>query len=326
MTGGSHYANRKMWLKILFWAVVWSGTWLMAVVSDVSLPFRIAFGFLHILSHILIALNIAHDANHSALSPRRWVNQLVSFSFDLVGGSSLAWRLTHNYSHHGFVNVEGLDAGADGRGIVRFTSNAPWKPLHRYQHLYSPVLYCFVVLNVIFNRDFQVLFSFYKSRKFKIPLWEIAAFFAFKIFYFTYVLLIPWLILPYSFFSIFAVFVLSQLVVGQFLIFIQMGHLNEFAEFPAANGDQSGTSDIDVLSTTCDFGASNKLGSWLLGGINIHTVHHLRPDICHVHYRELLPIVIETAREFGIPYVSEDRILRGYTSHYRLLKMLGQPN
>ncbi len=31
-------------------------------------------------------------------------------------------------------------------------------------------------------------------------------------------------------------------------------------------------------------------------------VHHLFPNICHTHYPAIAPIVLQTCREFGIPY------------------------
>lgn len=31
-------------------------------------------------------------------------------------------------------------------------------------------------------------------------------------------------------------------------------------------------------------------------------VHHLFPNICHTHYPAIAPIVIDTCREFEIPY------------------------
>jgi len=31
-------------------------------------------------------------------------------------------------------------------------------------------------------------------------------------------------------------------------------------------------------------------------------VHHLFPNVCHTHYPAIAPIVLDTCREFGIPY------------------------
>ena len=34
----------------------------------------------------------------------------------------------------------------------------------------------------------------------------------------------------------------------------------------------------------------------------LQVVHHLFPNICHTHYPAIAPIVVDTCREFGIPY------------------------
>lgn len=34
----------------------------------------------------------------------------------------------------------------------------------------------------------------------------------------------------------------------------------------------------------------------------MQVVHHLFPNICHTHYPAIAPIVMDTCREFGIPY------------------------
>lgn len=34
----------------------------------------------------------------------------------------------------------------------------------------------------------------------------------------------------------------------------------------------------------------------------VQVVHHLFPNVCHTHYPAIAPIVVDTCREFGIPY------------------------
>ena len=34
----------------------------------------------------------------------------------------------------------------------------------------------------------------------------------------------------------------------------------------------------------------------------LQVVHHLFPNICHTHYPAIAPIVVDTCREFGVPY------------------------
>ena len=45
-----------------------------------------------------------------------------------------------------------------------------------------------------------------------------------------------------------------------------------------------------------------------------------------LHYPAIAPLVEETCREFGVRYVALETFRQGVASHYRLLKVMGQPN
>ena len=82
---------------------------------------------------------------------------------------------------------------------------------------------------------------------------------------------------------------------------------------------------VHQLESTVDFARGNPLVSWYLGGLNFQVVHHLFPQVCHVHYPALSRIVEETCREFGVRYSAHRSFLAGVVSHYRWLRELGRP-
>jgi len=49
----------------------------------------------------------------------------------------------------------------------------------------------------------------------------------------------------------------------------------------------------------------------------------LFPNICHVHYPAIAPIVRQTAEEFGLPYHQFASIGEAIQSHFGRLKALG---
>ncbi len=61
-----------------------------------------------------------------------------------------------------------------------------------------------------------------------------------------------------------------------------------------------------------------------MGGLNFQVEHHLFPNICHVHYRKIAPIVEQTSKEFGVPYKSKDTFFQAIAAHTRLLRELGK--
>jgi linoleoyl-CoA desaturase len=65
--------------------------------------------------------------------------------------------------------------------------------------------------------------------------------------------------------------------------------------------------------------------SWYVGGLNYQIEHHLFPRVCHVHYRNLSPIVERLAAKHGVPYNDYPTLWQAIRSHYRMLKRLGDP-
>ena len=69
----------------------------------------------------------------------------------------------------------------------------------------------------------------------------------------------------------------------------------------------------------------NRLLSWYVGGLNYQIEHHLFPRVCHVHYRQLNPIVESLAAQHGVPYHSLPTLWQAIRSHYRMLTRFGDP-
>jgi len=65
-----------------------------------------------------IGLSVMHDANHGAYAKNRWVNRLIGYSLNLVGGNATNWKIQHNVKHHTYTNVEGHDEDIAGRHIM----------------------------------------------------------------------------------------------------------------------------------------------------------------------------------------------------------------
>ena len=62
----------------------------------------------------------------------------------------------------------------------------------------------------------------------------------------------------------------------------------------------------------------------IFGGLNYQVEHHLFPNICHVHYKDISKIVKETAIEYNLPYYSYVTFYGAVKDHAKLLKRLGR--
>jgi len=60
--------------------------------------------------------------------------------------------------HHAFVNIHGIDVTLESHGLFRFTPHEPFRWFHKYQHLYTPILYMIVSMHWTIVKDFKWFF------------------------------------------------------------------------------------------------------------------------------------------------------------------------
>ena len=91
------------------------------------------------LSKILENMEIGHNVMHGQWD---WMRdpKLHSSTYDWDNVCPAdEWKHSHNYRHHTFTNIVGLDRDV-GYGILRMAADQPWKPVYLAQPLYNWVL------------------------------------------------------------------------------------------------------------------------------------------------------------------------------------------
>lgn len=266
-------------------------------------------------------LNIGHEAVHNAFSKNARLNLFCAQVFNLVGASGHIWRERHVKSHHVLPNIYGHDSDIAQNKLARIAPATPHIPAHRFQHFYMPGLYLIYTLNWLIYRDFKDARRFFGSPKSAPRQW--AALIFTKIFYFGHALFLPIFVRPEAWTTVFLGFILMQFVLSTttFLVLVS-AHVSEDAVFPEPDfeGKIHHSWAAHQLITTTDFAPENWLVTHLFGGFNHHAVHHLFPQISHVHYPGLTKIVRQTASEFGLPYHCFSSIPEAVFSHFRFLK------
>jgi linoleoyl-CoA desaturase len=277
-----------------------------------------------------IGLSVMHDANHGSYSTKNWVNNLMGASLNVIGGHVINWKVQHNVLHHTYTNVHDVDEDISPRGVLRMAPGSEWRPMHRYQHLYAWFFYGLLTLVWIVFKDYSRLIKYEKEGLLKkqktSALKEWVMLLGSKILYFSYIIVLPIVLLPVTWWQVLIGFVAMHYVSGFILaIIFQPAHVIDGTEYPVADeqGNLENNWAIHQLHTTTNFGHKNRLLSWYVGGLNYQVEHHLFPNVCHVHYRKLAPIVEQTAKEFGLPYKSKDTFLQAFAAHAKVMKELG---
>jgi linoleoyl-CoA desaturase len=277
-----------------------------------------------------IGLAVMHDANHGAYSSKPWVNRLLGLSLNVVGGNAFNWKVQHNVLHHTFTNIHDVDEDISPRGVLRLSPHGDWKRFHRFQHLYAWFFYGLMTLVWVLVKDYVRIQKYHKEgllKKQKTTFWkEWVVLLSSKLAYAMYMFVIPALVLPLAWWQLLIGFIVMHYIAGFILaIIFQPAHVIDGSEYPLP--DEHGKMDnswaIHQLHTTTNFANESRVFSWYVGGLNYQVEHHLFPNICHVHYRDISKIVKATAQEFGLPYKSQRTFFGALVGHARMLKQLG---
>ncbi len=275
-------------------------------------------------------MSVMHDAMHGSFSRKKWLNDLMSNTMYLLGGSVFTWKVQHNILHHTFTNIDGHDEDIASKAIIRLSRHAPLHKVHRFQHLYALFLYSLMTLSKLF-KDFPQLHHYNKTgltrQQNASPAKELIKLSIAKALYLGVFVGLPFLLTDFSWWQILLGFLLTHLTAGMIMsVVFQMAHIVEGASQPLLNeeGNVENEWAIHQLDTTANFARRSRWLNWYTGGLNFQIEHHLFPNICHIHYRQISPIVERTAAEFGIVYNIKPTFAHAFASHLRMLKQLGR--
>jgi linoleoyl-CoA desaturase len=281
------------------------------------------------LSLAAVGFNVQHDGGHRAYSERAWVNQCAARTLDLLGASSYIWARKHNSIHHSFTNITGQDDDINVGLLGRLSPHQRRLKVHRLQHWYLWALYGLLAIKWHLYDDFHnLLTGRIGEHPFARPRGrDLLMFVGGKLVFFTLAFGLPLLLHPW--WIVLAFYGGASFVEGVVLsVVFQLAHCVEEAEFPLPRPDTGRMATAwaeHQVQTTVDFAPRNRLLSWYIGGLNYQIEHHLFPQICHIHYPALAPLVAQTCGEFGLRYAVNATFRAGVASHFRWLRRMGRP-
>ena len=277
-----------------------------------------------------IGLSVMHDAIHGSYSKYKTLNKVLGEVINFVGGASINWKIQHNVLHHTYTNIEEYDMDLDGPSILRFSPNQKKIKLHKYQYIYAWLIYCLLTINWCTYKDFDSILRYKKmgligggKNQFAIELTKIILT---KVLYFSFILFLPLYFssngVATTILGFFIMHGIASLILSSIF---QPAHVMESCEFPTPDENSIIKQDwaAHQILNTVNFAPKNKILSWFVGGLNFQVEHHLFPNICHIHYKDLSKIVEQTAKEFGLPYFVQPTFRSALFNHAKMLKKLG---
>lgn len=295
-----------------------------------SVPLLFGLYMLSGLGMAGIGMGVMHDAIHGSYARNKVVNKLMGYTINLIGANDKVWRLQHNVLHHSFTNIQEHDDDINAPFFLRFSPHSKKNMLHKYQQYYAWFFYGLSTISWITTKDFVRYTRYYKmglvkdQRTYWNGLLKMAAW---KGLYYSYALVLPIMLTAFSPWTIVLAFLAMHFVTGLSISLVfQLAHVAPNAAFPLPDehGKVSSERMAHQLETTCNFAPKSPVFSWLVGGLTHQVEHHLFPNISHIHYRKIAPIVKQTAEEYGLPYHSNGSFVSAIGKHYQMLRRLGR--
>ncbi len=328
-TGLSTYANRAMWLNticIFLFTFGCYGLILSGQFSDwVMLMLCVGMG----IGFAGFGASIAHDASHNAYSQHRWVNRLLAQSLNLMGANEYNWHIKHNILHHRYPNIYEKDEDVKISPLMRVSPSAELIPANKYQHIFAIPAYATVSLSWLCY-DIIQFFEFEKihGRTLDHPRQrkELVYLVSWKLFYFFYILYIPYVVLALPFWKILIGFFVMHVVLSMIIVLVfQVAHLIRETQhgIPDSAGHISDSWAVHQIKSTANFACNNRWLTRYVGGLNYQIEHHLFCGICSVHYPAIRVIVKKTCEKYSVPYFEHKTFGSALISHFQYLKQMG---
>jgi linoleoyl-CoA desaturase len=326
--GLTTYANFYVIFKIIIIYTLYLLFYLLIIFGSLQLKIFCFIWILLGLTHFAVGFNIMHDALHGSLFKNKQINNIVgSIASFLIGQYPQIWEIQHNNLHHIYPNIETIDGDID-KPPFRFSPNQKLHWYHKYQHIYATFLYLFTNISIITDKDFVQLSKFRKMYLIKsdqVYLITLLKIILFKVFYLLAYLWLPYKSTGYHFGLILSMFILMNLISGiLFIMIIMPNHITHNSKYSnQKNRDIKNNWFVHQLLNTTNYSINNKLFNFFIGSINLHIEHHLFPNICHIHYPQIAPIIKRTCDRYNVPYYHEKTWFSAIKKHYQMLYYLG---
>ena len=321
--------NSNMIFKTFFMLSIYIVPYILILTLNLSTPVVLALWAVIGFGMAGVGMSVMHDGNHNAYSKNPKVNKWVGYFLNICGGYDLNWRIQHNVLHHTYTNIQGMDEDVDAGMILRFSKEQAKKSHHKFQHIYAWFLYGLLTISWLVSKDIIQLIKYNKKGLLETQgisfTKALISLIFWKSIYVFIILILPTLV-THNFGANIAGFFIMEFIAGFFLTTVFLcAHIVDQAKFPVPNNEGVVEKNwyVHQLETTANFSNSKSFFSWFIGGLNYQIEHHLFPNICHVHYHDISKIVKKTAKEYNLPYHSNNTFISALKHHFNHLKLMG---
>ncbi|OUR97084.1 hypothetical protein A9Q84_12190 [Halobacteriovorax marinus] len=281
-----------------------------------------------IIASLSLIAGVGHGALHGTFGSNSVIGEVSKYIGTLLGFSSQWWIFKHNKAHHTYTQVYGSDSDITQGSLARLSSYQPMQKHFKYQHIYIWFIYPLLHLYMISAADLELFFNSsingVKSKRssLKVKSWWLVQ----KVMALTFLIIIP--SLTFGIINTLIGFLIGSLIFSLILsISLQTNHcVGKPVEAKVDHENKLILEDwaVNQLKNGVVVSEKNKALTFILGGLNLHSAHHLFPNISQTHYANLTKIIDKIANEMHIPQKKYPSMLSAVKGHVEFLKYYGE--
>lgn len=319
-------ANKQMWFKSSIFLVGTVVTYILLMTnqfSGLSNIFLCTFMAVFIMGTMV---NVLHDMIHDSYSTNSFFKNTFCYLSDIFGASSIVWKNKHNISHHYFTNNTKIDNDLNVSAVLRFSPNHKRYWFNKFQHVYIVPAYLLQCFFWYYISDFKCL-----VRR-KITVKKVVGFTnkeIFLLFFLKALHIVIWLVIPsyvYGFKAALFGYIYVFAIVGLYLaVIFQVSHIIEGVKYHESDtfSSQDEWAKYQIEGSSI-YAPVSWFGHWYNGGLNNQVTHHLFPEVCSIHYKDIYPIIEKYCQENKIEYPSFPSFYSIVSSHFKQIYLLGR--
>jgi len=330
---GREFGTMGYYCRITFYMILVAYLQYQWMTQVSTLTLAISFG----MAKALIGLNIMHDANHGSISRKTWINDILGFAMDYIGGQKWFWILGHT-THHAYTNNQFKDPdGFAAEPLLLFNNYEPTHPkrkfFHKFQNWYFLPTLSFLWIKSITNQHIITLQhpgaskaginmkNEFIQRRCKYAV-------ATRILYLLCNIVCPLYHAAHAHQIVSTVgHILSMGFIASLLMasIIALSHNNELVtRDPLKSYRETGKpicwfqSQVETSTTYGGF-----IAGALTGGLNFQIEHHMFPRMNSAHYPYIAPTVRAVCKKHGIHYGYYPWVWQNLISTMRYIRKVG---
>ena len=245
------------------------------------------------ICHVLIPINIVHDAIHRAFSRSSIINEIALWSLILVGADPYMYRMKHLESHASYSEGSAHTAIQTQELLMKKDEEAS---VH-------PVFYLFYAFYMIYVRDIIL----YVKNRFDISVGNWIALILSKAIYAFLILVLPFFMIELPWWQIGLGIYTIYLTITVLLVIILLMPTEPMENFRGIDSQLPDESWVrEIMRHYVDFSPGSHFLNQVSGGSNMNVVHHLFPEVNHMHYVEISRLLKQISEEYGVSYSTQN--------------------